>query len=366
MIQARSPRFNVELGVYLKPMEHQLYRLKSDKGLPLLGKGLNMTERGQTLRAIWDSYDSPVCVSLDGSRWDQHISKEVLEIEHRVYTRMCNDSYLATLLKQQLHNRCVTARGWKYKTRGKRMSGDMNTALGNCVLMCIMVRAYLKEINIAGDIFDDGDDVLLIVDSRHLQRVLDTADKIFLSFGQEIKVENISHRFEDIEWCQGHPVLVDGQYQMVANWRKVLSQSAAGVRYWHEDRTRYDMGFSVGQCLLSMYRGVPILNKYAERLCSRGRLNRDIYQSDWIHKLGRNTNKSELGALVSREPTIETRSSFARAFGVDEIDQLHIEQDLEHWSVGPGTVESPLEVDASWGWSYLPGTDATDRDWLSL
>lgn len=364
MIQARSPRFNVELGKYLKPMEHHLYRLRSPKGLPLLGKGLSMQERGRVLKKIWDSYSNPCCVSLDGSRWDQHVSAGVLQVEHRVYLRMNNDRYLAELLAQQVNNRCVTARGWKYKTYGKRMSGDMNTALGNCLLMCIMVRAFLKEINIEGDIFDDGDDVLLIFDREHLQTILDSAPSIFLEFGQEIKVENISTTFENIEWCQGRPVLgLDGTYQMCANWRKVISQSAAGMRYWDEGRARFDMAYSVGQCLMSLYPGIPVLGRFADRLCRRGKLNRNIYDSDWIYKLGRDSDR-QLGHLTYQVPSIETRSSFSRAWGIDEVDQLHLEQELEDWEVGEGTTQVPLEVAGDWDWSYHPGTDPTDRDWL--
>lgn len=365
MIQARSPRFNVEVGRYLKVIEHHLYRLKSDKGLPLLGKGLSMQERGKVLRQIWDSYEEPVCVSLDGSRWDQHISKEVLEVEHGVYLRSCPDEYFAALLKEQLHNRCITSRGWKYRTRGKRMSGDMNTALGNCLLMVIMCRAYMRSIGLKGDIFDDGDDVLLLFEKESLNLVLNTAPGAFLEFGQEIKVENVSTMFEKIEWCQGHPVLgPGGDYQMVANWRKVLSQSSAGTRYWHEPTTRFDMGFSVGQCLYALYPGIPIIGKFAMRLCDQGKLNRDIYNVDWMHKIGRARLIEQLGSLEYTEPTIETRTSFKEAFGVDEVDQIHIEQDLDGWSIGHGTAEVPVECSGEWEWTYAPGTDPADREWL--
>lgn len=364
MIQARSPRYNVEVGRYLKVIEHHLYRLKSSKGLPLLGKGLTMAQRGTYLKEMWDTYREPVCVSYDGSRWDQHISREVLEIEHQVYLQSCPDEYFAALLKQQLNNRCITSRGWRYKTRGKRMSGDMNTALGNCLLMIIMVRAAMREIGVLHDLFDDGDDVLVIFEKEHLDRVQARIPGLFLSFGQEVKVENIATKFEDIEWCQAKPVLGPAGYQMVANWRKVLSQSAAGVRYWHEDKTRFDMGHSVGQCILAMYQGIPILQKYGERLCSQGKLNRDIFDSDWMFKLGyKRTGMTNLGNLGTTEVTAETRASFAAAFGIDEIEQHLIEEQLEHWSLGDGIVDVPLEVSQEWEWTYQPGTEPTDWVW---
>lgn len=357
MIQARQPRYNVELGRYLKPIEHHLYRLKSPRtGLPLLGKGLSMQERGRVLKKIWDSFKNPVCVTLDGSRFDQHVDAEVLKIEHSVYLACNSDPELGRLLQVQLRNRVTTARGYKYKTYGKRMSGDMNTALGNCVIMVCAAQAFARHLQLTAEVFDDGDDVLLLFEREHLAKVLAEAPAVFLTYGQEIKVENIAHRMEDIVWCQCKPVLdVDGEYMLVADWRKVLSQTCAGTRYWQETRTRYDMGFSVGQCLLAMYPGAPVIWKFAERLCSQGRLNRDVFtEVDWIHKV--NAAGAKLGQLTTREPTPATRTSFAQAFGIDELDQLRLEQQLEHWSVGDGLVDVPPECDA-WAWQYRLGQE---------
>jgi hypothetical protein len=365
MIQARSPRYNTELGRYLKPMEHHLYRLTSERtGQPLLGKGLSMQDRGKVLHNIWSSFRKPVCVSLDGSRWDQHVHADVLRLEHDIYKRCNSDPMLADLLERQINNKCATARGYRYKCYGRRMSGDMNTALGNCVLMIAMCRAFIRQLGIVAEIFDDGDDVLLITERQHLPEIKRLAGPCFLEFGQEIKVENISFDIESIEWCQGHPVMgTDGQYQMVANWRKILSQSSAGIRYWHEDRTRYDMAFSVGQCLIAMYPGIPIISKYAERLCSRGKLNRDVFEIDWIHKVKAAGLSGELGKLEVVPPTPEVRRSFALAFGVDEVDQLQIEAELDDFEIGVGLVDGPVEVSGEWRWEHHPQSDPRVWEW---
>jgi hypothetical protein len=361
MIQARNPRYNVEIGRYLKAIEHHLYRLRSKKGLPLLGKGLSMQGRGEVLRKIWDSYKDPVCVSIDGSRWDQHITKEILEIEQSIYLSCNNDQYFKELLRQQLNNRGRTARGWRYKRRGGRMSGDMNTALGNCILMIIMALAAARYIKVKCDIFDDGDDCLSIMEREDLPKYRKEIPAIMLEFGQEIKIENISTDFESILWCQGHPVLgAAGTYQMVADWRKILSQSAAGTRYWAEPKTRYDMGFSVGQCLLAMYPGMPIIQKYAERLCAQGVLNREVFEVDWIHKVRAAGLAGELGHLKPTPISPLTRTSFAKAFGVDEVRQLQIERELDTWCIGDGLREVPLELSGDWEWTYAPGTDPAE------
>jgi hypothetical protein len=55
---------------------------------------------------------------------------------------MFRSKELAELLKWQLQNKgfARTIDGLiKYSVEGCRMSGDMNTALGNCTIMCALV-----------------------------------------------------------------------------------------------------------------------------------------------------------------------------------------------------------------------------------
>lgn len=368
VIQARHPRYNVELGRYLKPIEKQLYGLRSDKGFPLLGKGLSMQKRGSVLYKIWQTFRNPVCVSLDASRFDQHVDASALSIEHFIYKCLNEEEYLASLLKRQIHNKCVTNTGVKYRTKGKRMSGDMNTALGNCLLMIMMVRAYLKDVGIEGDIFDDGDDVLVIIEAENLPKLLATVEEGFLEFGHEIKVENIAARIEDVNWCQSKPVINhEGRYRMVADWKKVLAQSTSGVQHWHEPTTRVDVAFSVGQCLLALYPGVPIISAYARALCKSGAMSKGIYDTDWLHKIQGTSVK--LGELQYHAPTIEERTSFFKAWGVDEIDQLTIEAQLWDWQVPTSNVvvTDDVGVDRDWNWHdhHLQPVTSTAWDWLN-
>lgn len=366
MIQARNSRFNTEIGLFLKPIEHHLYRLKdATSGLPLIGKGLNHQARGSVLAKKFRRFKKGVCFSIDASRFDQHVARQVLEVEHSVYLRSNNDSYFRTLLKQQLKNRCFTRNGWGYSVDGGRMSGDMNTALGNCVLMVCMVRAAMKQLNVVNfDIFDDGDDCLVFCEEEDFEVCNNGMIPVFLEFGQELKIENVARSLEEVVWCQCRVVEgLDGDMQMCADWRKVLSQSCAGVIHWDKDN-RKDMAFSVGQCLLAVYPGMPIIHKYATRLCSTGgSLHKDIFNTDWLYKLAPTGLGSRLGTLFADTPTQGTRSSFAAAYGIDEIEQLRIEEALDNWMP---CVDLPViaghTVNGSWEWKYPLGCHPTDRD----
>lgn len=351
MIQAANARYNFALFKFLKPIEHELYQIK-ERGLPIVGKGLNQVQRAEVLLEKMDMFRDPVVWSLDASRFDQHVDIEVLKIEHSIYLRCNNDPLLRELLKWQLNIRGATQTGVRYKTTGKRMSGHPNTALGNCLLMYMFARSALKEIGIRAEVFVDGDDTLVICDQRD-EHQLNRLPAIFLEFGQELKIENRATKLSDVNWCQSKPVLVNGRWQFVADYRKVLSSACAGVKYWHEETTRRDMAFSVGQCLLALYNGTPVIAAFARKLCSLGgTINRDIFESDLYRKV----HNPDFGKLEYIEPTMEARNSFDEAWGMDVSMQLLVEEDFSHFDIGCYQ-EVPPEIVGDWDLDYFPGTE---------
>lgn len=342
MIQARNARYNVEVGCFLKPMEHTLYQLPGPTGLRMIAKGLNQFERAELLVRKMEQFECPVVYSLDGSRWDKHVSREILEIEHMVYLAMCFDPWFKQLLSWQLDNRCFTQGGCKYRVSGGRMSGDMNTALGNCLLMCIMAETFARAIRLPiWDVLDDGDDCLLIFESREEARVRKCLPGWFLQFGQEVKLENRATCVEDVNFCQSKPVLIEGRWRFVRDWRKVLSQDCCGVRNWGDPRLVRDMLTAIGTCNVVLGRGVPILQVYGEA-CLRngsGKLPKAFVDEAIALRLGREvraygcTSPFDAQALQPLPITGESRLAFERTWGVPPQMQLDIERVLSQWTV---------------------------------
>ena len=149
LIQPRSPVYNACLGRYLKKFEKRLFRgFEAAFGYPVVLKGLNADGVGRALETNWKSFVKPVAVGLDASRFDQHVSQEALRFEHSVYNSVFGSPELARLLRAQLRNKGigVAADGHvRYKTDGCRMSGDINTGMGNCLLMSLMVLGYCES-----------------------------------------------------------------------------------------------------------------------------------------------------------------------------------------------------------------------------
>lgn len=153
VISPRSPRFNVEFGRFIRPIEERIFdAIGKVYGRTTVMKGMNAAQSGELIYEKWAAFRQPAAIGLDAERFDQHVSKEALSYEHFIYQRCFwsqrDKRRLSKLCMQQLVNRCSghVTDGWlKYTTDGCRMSGDMNTSLGNCVLMCAMVYSYAAE-----------------------------------------------------------------------------------------------------------------------------------------------------------------------------------------------------------------------------
>lgn len=326
MIQARTPRYNVVVGKYLRPLEHDLYRLRSvgrwlASDLPLIAKGLNQRARAEVIAKKLARFGH--CYSLDLSRFDAHISQELLQLEHSVYLRAHrNHPELRKLLGWQLLNKCF-CKSYTYNSVGGRMSGDMNTALGNCLLMLIMSVTAAMESGLGPheyDLFIDGDDTLLFTSSNAVEAWPD----LFRRMGQELKLENSSAYIHTVEHCRCRPIQTADGLRMVPNPYKVIKRTTAGVRHWPDRKFWPKMFTLLGTCELAMSAGVPILQEYALALLrwGRGQLPRRwIYLERWA-KVNRELRERNPEPL---QITTEARISMWEAWDICPAQQAALE-----------------------------------------
>lgn len=351
IIQFRTPPYCVALAQYLKPMEHQLYNMRGfGDYLPntrVIGKGLSARERANLLHQKMQQFNSPVVISLDAKRFDQHVSKELLEIEHSIYLTCYYDEDFAGLLGAQIKNICrakTHSDRIRYKTLGKRMSGDMNTALGNCLLMVLMVSTFMNGKKY--DILDDGDDCLLIVEEEQLPWVLENVGPTFLSFGHEIKIENVARTMEEVEWCQCRPVQVaPGEWNFIRKPEKIMSCATSGSKYTGSIKSRQKLINSIGMAELVLNHGVPVIQEYAWALIRNANtdkmINLDATDSMYyrLHREMRFLKMKTLTKLQPRPITMQARLSYYKAFGVGITEQIEQEKFLRSWrfNFGPDT-----------------------------
>lgn len=333
MISARTsriggPRYNLEIATFLKPIEHALYDLDLvGKGTRSIMKGLNARQRGKIIREKWDCFDDPVAFSLDCSRFDAHVNEHLLKIEHLVY-KICNaDPYFAYLLGLQFDNVCLTANKLKYQIRANRMSGDMNTACGNVILMCLMVLNLMEILSIEHfEIADDGDDCLVIFEKSDLSLIEQKAPEVFLGYGMTLTIDNIADEFEKIFFCKSRPVLIDGQWIMVRDPMLVLQNIGLNTKYYDGNqlfRMRLIRTIAMGE--LALAEGQPVIQALCCRLINlthgvelvKRAPYRDEVMREFLRKGGFNPKVKPI--------SIETRMSFENAFGISVERQIQME-----------------------------------------
>lgn len=332
VIQPRSPRYNLEVGRYLKPAESALcIGVERVAGYRVIAKGLNADGVGQLIHGHWQRYKRPVALGLDASRFDQHVSKAALQWEHSVYNGLFRTEELARLLSWQLVNRGVAwVEGHKvtYEVEGKRMSGDINTGLGNCLIMSAIVLTYVREHGIDCRLVNNGDDCVVIMDASSLSRFGDI-DSHFLDFGFTLTKEDPVYCLEKVVFCQAQPVLVGGKYRMVRNPHTAMSKDAVSLQSWHDSSAIGHWCYSIGTCGRQLTAGVPVWQKWYEILLRHSEHPTsgyiDAQQVSGMQYLSRGVRQVSV--------TDESRVSFWRAFDILPDAQMAFEEEYEQATI---------------------------------
>lgn len=275
-IQPRSPRHCLEVGRYIKHIEHAIYEEIAEVfgDGPTVMKGFNVQHVGRICAGKWNSFRTPVAVGLDATKFDMHVSAEVLDWEHQIYLKIHRgDPHLRKLLRRQMYN---VGRGYcedgklKYNFTGKRCSGDMNTALGNCIIMCGMVWAYARERGVDIKLMNNGDDCVVFMEAEDLDRFLRDLDTWFLELGFRMVAENPVYEIEKIEFCQMRPVNTVNGWTMVRNIPIVLHKDALSLVPLRSASEMQEWLGAIGECGIALTHGVPILSSFYRSFARMG------------------------------------------------------------------------------------------------
>jgi len=269
IIQPRRKRFNVAVGVFLKPMEHLLYKaVHKCFGEKTIVKGMNGAEVGRLAFEKWSKFSRPVAVGMDASRFDQSVSVDALRWLHGIY-ESCVASFrdrcvLGRLLKSQLVNIGFARVGdhvIRYGVEGSRMSGDMDTASGNCVLASSLVLQFCLEHDIEFSLLNNGDDCVVICDQSDLHK-FDDVHEWFTDYGFNMVVEDPVYEFEKIVFCQSHFIWNGTGYVQVRDPKVCTAKDSLSlVPFTSEPAMRAWLG-AVGQGGLALNSGIPVLQEF--------------------------------------------------------------------------------------------------------
>jgi len=331
IIQPRSARFNVAIGLHLKPMEKPIFRgIAAVFGGTTVMKGLNAQQRGAEVHRKWQRFNKPFAIMLDASRFDQHCSRDIISWEHSVEESLAMDrEELKRLNRFRSKNTCffrTNEGGYKYTLNGVRMSGDMDTAMGNCLTMCAMTYSFMASIEVdTYEYMNDGDDGVIIIESGDAELVLQTFKRYFLKFGYTMKLEGVSDRLEGIEFCQARPVFDGHSYRFVRDPLICLDKDSISLKGLTDVESMLKLRNSIGWCGLSLAGDMPIFGKYyASMISSDERTEEYTTGMQFLSK-----------GMVAKyhAPTDEVRLSFYDAYNITPDQQLAIEDTISKTNV---------------------------------
>jgi hypothetical protein len=331
-IQPRKPVYNLVLGSYLKHIEHRMYKgiAKIFGDGPTVMKGYDAQQVARIIRGKWNSFNEPVAIGLDATKFDMHVSPEMLGWEHSIYLSMYKqDPLLAKLLSWQMHN---IGMGFcedgtlSYSVTGKRFSGDMNTALGNCIIMCAMVYSYLAEKGLSGKLVNNGDDCVVFIERCDLVKFTTGLDEWFLKLGFRMTVEKPVFNLAEVEFCQAHPIRVgNDDIVMVRNIPTVLEKDSMSILPLDNAMVARKWLYAVGECGLALCSGVPVLQEFYRMYMRHGIISN---MSDAVYmQTGMRMLRGKMESKVS-EVLDKTRLDVFIAWGISPDEQNALEQKL--------------------------------------
>jgi len=317
----------VESGRYLCRIEKKMYRgVEKIFGYKVIVKGLNQHERGLLLSSYWDEFDEPICVSLDAKRFEQSVKSAALTWEHDRYRKYFpGDRYLRKLLRYQHINkgraRCSDG-SVKFKLGPIRGSGDVNTALGNCMISAALGYSYLKHAGVSHHrLVLDGDDVALIISKKDLCKLNDL-EVWYAGMGFRMAIEKPVNMLEHIDFCQSRPVWTEDGYVMVRNVLVALSKDTVALKDLSQAKTYQRWMAAVGKGGIALNGGIPIMQSFYQmydKASNGAKPLPDVWNAYHMQNKFRGMKRS-LMTIHHR-----TRHSFYNAFSILPEEQIAIE-----------------------------------------
>jgi hypothetical protein len=352
-----GPAVNIETGCFIKPIEgfiakalDKMFTERFGMNYPVVMKGYNAEEEGMIALQKWTSIPDACVVEFDCDHFDKHISAQLMnELEFWVYLNIySHDPYLARLLAYQIRHdiSIFTNDGYRLMTsvKGGRMSGVVNTSIGNMMIMCMIFSRYLLHINIGKcEYVNKGDDCFIVVPKsrRHL---LNGIGQFFLRYGLRIRVERTVFFFEEITFCQSRPVRFgNGRVKFVRPPENFMMKDPTILAAIKPNEIAAWLD-QVGYGGMVLNSGIPMNFAFYSALRDRGARGKLSIQSMrlYYHSL---TGLSTTGmSLEDIEITDEARLSYYIATGITPDVQVEWEKQCEKMRLEYGEILTGAHV----------------------
>jgi hypothetical protein len=335
LIQFPNPRYSLELMTYLKFSEKKFMKaIDAVWGEPTVMSGYNCEQLGLLMSQKWERYENPVAVPLDFSRFDQHTSTGALDYEFEFYkAAFPGDQHLEELLSWQRKPFGVAVAGdgaISYRCpEGGRGSGQINTSMGNKLIVCGLMWEYFKEVGLEASLANMGDDCVIFCESHNLSLLRKTLKQWWHFRGYNAVTEEPCYELEKVEFCQSNPVEVNGEWIMVRNPEKALSKDCITLASSETVAQIASSYMAISTCGRIINSGVPVsyaLHCAIHRASKRYAKDVEV-NPDFMFRMIEFGNFERMKGLTYKRKAISdgTRLSYYRAFGIAPDTQILIE-----------------------------------------
>nr|WKV34341.1 MAG: RNA-dependent RNA polymerase [Riboviria sp.] len=323
----------LEMGRYTHAAETAIYALRDEYDTKIFGKGCNLHELAEDFVEKTGHFSQPVYLLLDASSFDAHVSSAVLKIVASWYATTLPDKgearFVRWLWSHTYTNIGMSVGGIRFKTQGTRMSGHMDTGLGNSLIMFAMIKSFLKTVGINKHTMSvNGDDSVVIIERNDLRKAQNMS--FFTDCGFKMKFE-WTEEFSQMEYCQCKPVETRYGWVMARSPDRILRRAGWSTKRFGKKRVAdYLFSLGMGECAINY--GLPIgyalgtkLKQTAIEASNRPVKMLPINRKKYISYTRQKYWQSPEPAVVDDI----ARNSYAEAWGITPDDQIEIENRLK-------------------------------------
>jgi hypothetical protein len=214
------------------------------------------------------------------------------------------------------------------------MSGDMDTGLGNCIIMNSLIKMYMKLVGIKHYLSSvNGDDSVVLIEADQ-EKLFRSSMYLWKRFGFNMKCD-IVYSLEDVDYCQCKPLLTDYGWVMSRDPKRVLSRIAWSTKLYPK-RGFGDYLYALGTCERATSWGVPVNFSAGQNIFDlsfkfKGQrklraMSRKLLQSVQRQKYWQCDTPCEI--------SYSTRLRFQRAWNLDPVKQIELENIQYSYYIG--------------------------------
>ena len=341
-INARVDMFKCFFGPVCKAMEHEVYKH------PAFIKHVPVKDRpSYIMKHLWQ--EGGKYLATDYSSFEALFKSEVMRVcEFVLYEYLCKDLPNGKEIVRTLYNvltgeNRIAFKGFMVRVVARRMSGEMNTSLGNGFSNLMFMLFMCKKCNFTDVVgVVEGDDGLFVGSGNP------PTTEDFARLGLIIKLQ-VHHNLSSASFCgivfepgdnvnvrDPLPVIVgfgwgDAKYALSRNRKKQVILRCKALSYAHQ----YP-GCPIVQSLAwAALRATRLVNKETLRYVQRAKID------GWYRDALLAAIKDEIN-IVPVEPPTRTRLLVQELYGISLSDQKEIESFYDRLDLCTDTYSCPL------------------------